>query len=135
MSNSLIMMVNTSSTAVLSGGIIPLTTITRRRCNAISTANNSIILNRVGYYKVNASITFSGDNTGEATVTLQKNDVDVVGITATTTITTADTEIRTLNLSGVVRVMCNEGFATLTLSNTEIPITTTNVELDVEYLG
>ena len=135
MSNSLIMMVNTASTAVLANGIVPLTTITRRRCNAITTANNSIILNRAGYYKVNASITFTGTEAGEATVSLQKNDVSVVGATASTTITTADTEVRTVNISGIVRVTCGEGFATLTLVNTGIAITTSNVEIDVEYLG
>ena len=56
-------------------------------------------------------------------------------MTASTTISTATTEFRTLNISGIVRVTCGEGFGTLTLVNSGIAITTNNVEIDVEYLG
>ena len=133
--NSLIFMTTTTTNSVLENGIIPLTTIQRRRGRTIQDGSNSVILNNAGYYKVNGSITFTSTATGEATVNLQKNNVDVSGITASTTITTATTEVRTLNISGIVRVYCNEGVATLTLVNSGIPITVQNVSLDIEYLG
>lgn len=135
MSNSLIMMTTTTSNSILENGIVPLTTITRRRGQVVTSSNNSIVLNRPGYYKVNGSITFTASEAGVVTILAQKNGVDIVGMTASTTITTADTEVRTLNISGIVRVMCSEGFGTLTLVNSGIAITSSNVELDVEYLG
>ena len=135
MNNSLLMMTTTTSNSILSNGTIPLNTITRRRSNTITSNNNSILLNRVGYYKVNASVTFNSTATGVATIKAQKNGVDLTGMTASTTITTATTEFRTLNISGIVRVTCGEGFGTLTLVNSGIAITTNNVEIDVEYLG
>ena len=134
-SNSLIMMTTTTNEAVLADGIIPLSTIQRRRNRAVTSGANSIVLNAPGYYKVNASITVTGSEAGIVSVVLQKNNTDVPGITASQTITTADTEVRTLNLSGIVRVYCNEGISTLTLVNTGVAITTENVSLDVEYLG
>ena len=53
----------------------------------------------------------------------------------TFTITTATTEVRTLNISGIVRVTYGEGFGALTLVNSGVAITTSNVEIDVEDLG
>jgi hypothetical protein len=135
MSNSLIMMTTPTSSSILASGIVPLTTISRRRGQVITSTTDNIVLNRPGYYKVNASITFTGDEAGDAVITLQKNGVDVVGLNASTTITTADTEVRTLNISGVVRVGCCEGISNLSLLNTGIAITSSNVEIDVEYLG
>ena len=132
--DSLIFMTNSANADVLANGIIPLTTIQRRRCRAIQNGSNSIVLNEPGYYKVTGSVTFTAPEAGTITVELQKNSIAVPGITASTTITTADTEVRTLNISGIVRVFCNEGVATLTLVNTGLAITVQNVALDVEYL-
>jgi hypothetical protein len=55
-------------------------------------------------------------------------------MTGSNTITTADTEVRQIVINGVVRVMCNE-LATISLVNTGVGITTSNVSIDVEYLG
>lgn len=135
MNNSLIMMTTTTSNSVLANGVVPLTTISRRRGQVINGGTNSVLLGRPGYYKVNASITFTAPVAGTITAKIQKSGVDVVGMTASTTITTATTEVRTLNISGLVRVFCNEDLATLTLVNSGLAITTSNVEIDVEYLG
>ena len=135
MSNSLIMMTTPTSTSILENGVLPLTSISRRRGQVITSTTDNIVLHRPGYYKVNASVTFTSEDTGEATITLQKNTVDVVGATASTTITTATTEVRTLNISAIVRVGCCEGISNLSLLNTGIAITSSNVEIDVEYLG
>ena len=132
---NLAFLTTTTVTPVLEGGLIPLTTIQRKYGCAIAPNGNSLYLNRVGYYKINASITFSAPEAGVVTVKLQKNDVDVPGITASSTITTADTEVRTVNLSGIVRVTCCEGISTLTLVNSGVDADIQNVSFDVEYLG
>lgn len=134
MNNSLIFMTTTTNSSVLANGVIPLTTVQRKRCRSVQDGSNSVILNTPGYYKVTASITFTAPAAGTISVKLQKNNVDVPGVTASTTITTATTEVRTLNISGVVRVFCNEGIATLTLVNSGLAATIQNVALDVEYL-
>lgn len=135
MCNSLIMMTTTSSNPVIVDGVIPLTTISRRRGQAVNSGSNSILLGRAGYYKVNATFTFTGQTVGDVVIQAQKNGFDIVGMTASTTITTATTETRSLTITGIVRVFCNEDLATLTFINTGVAITTTNVEVDVEYLG
>jgi len=132
--NSLIFTTTTTDSAVLANGIIPLTTIQRRRGRAIQNGTNSVLLNMPGYYKVTGSVTFTAPAAGVARIKLQKNNADVPGITAGTTITTATTEVRTLNISGIVRVYCNEDIATLTIVNNGVAITVQNVALDVEYL-
>ena len=134
MNNSLIYMINNGASAVLANGVIPLTTIARRRGKCIQNDSNSIILNAPGYYKVNATITLSAGAAGNVSVALQKNGVTVPGMTGATTITTANTENRQVVISGIVRVNCYEGAAALTLINTGIAITTSNVSIDVEYL-
>lgn len=135
MCNSLIMMTTTNDSPVISNGIVPLTIISRRRGQVVNGGSNNVILSRAGYYKVNATITFSGQVVGTATIKAQKNGNDIVGMTASSTITTATTEVRSLSISGIVRVFGNEDLAILTLVNSGVAITTSNVEIDVEYIG
>ena len=126
--NSLIFMTTTTEAEVLANGIVPLTTVQRRRSKAIQNSTNSVILAIPGYYKVTGSVTFTAPAAGVVSIKAQKNNADVPGLAASTTITTADTEVRTLNLNGVVRVYCNEDAAIITLVNDSIDIT-------VQYLG
>ena len=132
---NLIFMITPSSASVAENQVLPLTTIARRTGRAIRSENNSILLRFAGYYKVNASITFTAQEAGDAEIKLQKNSVDVPAIIAATTVTTADTSTKTLNLSGIVRVMPVDTMATLTLLNSGVAIDTTNIGIDVEYLG
>lgn len=83
---------------------------------------------------MNASVTFTAPTAGTISLQLQKNGIDVPGITASTTITTASTEVRTLNISGIVRLNCAEGVATLNILNAGEGITLNNAAFDVEYL-
>lgn len=131
---SLIFLTTTTNASVLADGIIPLTTISRRKGCAVQEAINGASLNKPGYYSINASITFTAGETGDVTVVLQKNGVDVPGITATETVGTATTEVHTINLTGTVRVYCNE-IAVINLVNTGIAIDVSNVSLKVEYLN
>lgn len=134
MNNSLIYMINNGASSVLANGVIPLTTIARRRGKCIQNDSNSIILNAPGYYKVNVTVTLSAGAAGIVSIALQKNGITIPGMTGATTITTATTENRQVVISGIVRVNCYEGAAALTLVNTGIAITTSNVSIDVEYL-
>ena len=135
MNNSLIMMTTTTESSVLANGIIPLININRRRGQVVNGGTNSVLLYRPGYYKVNATITFTAPAAGDVEIKAQKNGTDVVGMESSTSITTATTEVRSLAISGIVRVFCNEDLATLTLVNSGVEITISNVEIDVEYLG
>ncbi len=135
MRTQLIYMTNTSNASVLADGIIPLTTIQRKYGCAIVDGTNSVILRAPGYYKVTATVTLTVPTAGDAAIKLQKNNADIPGMESTETITTATTEVRSLTISGIVRVYCNEGFVTLTLINSGVESTISNVSLDVEYLG
>ena len=135
MSNSLIFATTTSAASVLANGVIPLTNISRRRGCACTLASNSITLNAPGYYKITGTVTFTAPVAGDVTIEAHKNGTLIPGITASTTITTATTEVRSIAVSGIVRVFCNEGVASLTLVDTGVAIDISNVSLDVEYLG
>jgi LDH2 family malate/lactate/ureidoglycolate dehydrogenase len=135
MKNSLIFLITTTTNAVASNGIIPLQTIARRRGNVVEQSGNSIVLNRPGYYKINGSVTVSAQTAGIVTIEAEKSGIAIPGITSSETITTATTEVRTLNISGIIRVVCAEGAASITLVNTGVAINETNVSLDIEYLG
>ncbi len=135
MANSLIMVGSTTSSDVLENGVVPMNTILRRRGKVLTSNNDNILLNMPGYYKLNASVTFTSTETGVATIVVQKNNITIPGLTASTSVETATTEVSTLNVSGIVRVNCGEGLASISLVNIGIPITTSNVEIDMEYLG
>lgn len=135
MANSLIMMGTTTTSDVLENGVVPLNSILRRRGQVLTSNSDNIFLNRPGYYKINASITFVSSETGIATIVVQKDNVNIPSLTASTSVETATTEVSTLNVNGIVRVTCGEGFASISLVNIGIPITTSNVEIDMEYLG
>lgn len=133
--NSLIFKVTTTPATILAGGILPLTTIARRRGRLITSETDSISLNTPGYYKVTVTVTASGSEAGDIVLNVLKNGIEIPGLTASETITTATTELRTLTISGTVRVLCGEGSAVLTLVNAStIGITTSNISVAVEYL-
>lgn len=115
---------------VAANSVITTPTIRRRKgyCG-IGVYNGAVVITKPGWYKVDASITFTG-SAGLATIVVNKNGIAADGITASATITTASTEVNTLNLSGIVKVYCNEE-ATITLQNTGVAINTSNVELSV----
>ena len=135
MTRNLIYMTTTTNASVLANGVVPLTTIQRRDGCALQDGTNSIIFRAPGYYKITGSVTFTAPEAGDVTIVAQKNNTNIPGITASTTITTADTEVRTVNINGIVRVFCNERGSSLTLVNSGVAITVQNVSLDVEYIG
>lgn len=54
-------------------------------------------------------------------------------MSASATVTTA-TEVNTITITGIVRVLCSEAPTVFTLINTGIPITVSNVSLAIEYV-
>lgn len=71
-------------------------------------------------------------NNGDVTVTLLQNGIPVPGYTATTTITTATTQVANLALNAPdVRVFCGTTPAIFTLVVSGVGITTSNVAVSV----
>lgn len=122
---------NTTATSVAANTSIPLGTIQRRYGCSLDASNSGITLKNCGYYLVNATITFTSTATGNATVSLQDNGVNVVGATASETVNTATTEVHTIAITAIVRVLNGAAPDTLTLLNTGIEITPSNVAVTV----
>ena len=129
--------VGTPTTAsIAAGGVLPLSSIFRRQCGCISQlGSDSVVLSRPGYYKITATETFTAPAAGVVALRLTQDGAAVPGVTASTTITTATTEVRSLCVSGIVKVGCCNGSSALQLVNNGVAITTSNISLDVEYLG
>lgn len=130
---SLIDVATTTSSAVVANGVLPLTTIIRRRGNDVNLSGNSVALTDCGsnYYLVNVTATFTAPIEGTVTLNLQQNGVNVTGATASTTITTATTEIRSLSFSAIVRTLNNVGIDSLTIVNAGIAATFSNIDMTV----
>ena len=132
--NSLISLATPSVSPVAVNGVLPLSTIVRRRGSAIQQSNDSIVLNAPGYYRVSVTATFTAPAAGVATLSLRQDGLPVQGATASTTVTTATTEVRSLSFDAIVRVSCCGGPVTLTVLNTGVAINTSNIAVNVEYL-
>ena len=132
--NSLIYLVTPSASSVVSDGVLPLTTIVRRRGSSVQQSNDSIILGDAGYYHVSVSVTFTAPATGVVSLKLLQDGMPVQGATASTTISTATTEVASLSFDAVVRVSCCGAPVTLTLVNSGVAISSSNIAIDVEYL-
>ena len=126
---SLIYMTNTTPVDVAAGGTLPISVARRTGCS-IQNGDNSVILKKPGYYTVNATVTFTGQTDGDVTIELQKNNVVVPGITSSVSVVTDD--INTLNLTGIIRLLCYEGDAILTLvNNSSVALTISNIALQI----
>ena len=130
---SLIDVSTTTSTAVVAGGALPLATVTRRRGSDIAVSGNSIALTDCGsnYYLVTVNATFTAPVAGVITLNLQQNGVNVVGATASTTITTATTEVRSLSFEKVIRTFNTNGLDSLSVVNAGLAATFSNIDVSV----
>lgn len=132
--NSLIYLVTPSTSSVASGGVLPLTTIVRRRGSSIQQSNDSILLGAPGYYRASITATFTAPAAGIVSLSLRQDGTQVQGGTASTTITTATTEVRSLSFDAIIRVPCCGSPVTLTVVNSGVAITASNIAINVEYL-
>lgn len=133
---SLINVATTTSTAVLANGTLPLTTIIRRRGTDVNLSGNTVAITDCGsnYYLVSVTATFTAPVAGVITLNLQQNGANVVGATASTTITTATTEVRSLSFTAIVRTFNNTGIDTLSIANAGVAATFSNIDMVVEKL-
>ena len=99
----------------------------------------SLSLNKSGIYHVTATAIVSAPVAGDVTLSLSSNGIAIPGAIATETITTADTEFRTLIIDTYVLVDDNCVLGTsststqnLTLVNTGVASTITNVVVNVD---
>lgn len=133
---SLIDVATTTSTAVVANGTLPLSTIIRRRGSEVNLSGNSVAITDCGsnYYLVAVTATFTVPVAGIVTLNLQQNGTNVVGGTASTTITTATTEVRSLSFMAIVRTFNNVGVDSLTIVNAGVGATFSNIAMTVEKL-
>lgn len=135
MSASLFIITPTTA-SVTAGGVLPLTTVARRQCGCVTQlGSDSVVLSRPGYYKVTATETFTAPAAGVVTLRLTQDGQPVPGVVASNSIATATTEVGTLAVSGIVRVLPYAGSSVLQLVNDGVAITTSNISFDIEYLG
>ena len=133
--NSLIYLTTPSTATVDANGVLPLTTIVRRRGSSVQQSNDSIVLGAPGYYHVSVNATFTAPAAGVVTLELRQDNLPVSGGTASATITTATTEVRSLSFESIIRVPCCGAPVTLSVINTGVAITTSNIAVSVEYLN
>ena len=102
---------------------------------------DAISLQHSGFYHITATITFTAPAAGVVTFQLASNDVALIGATASETITTAATEVRTTTIDYYVLVNkgCVAGTPTalienISIINTGVASTVTNVVVNIEKL-
>ena len=126
--------VNTTATTVATNGIIPFNTIVRRRNNTVNLNGNTVTITdcNSNYYLVTVSVTFTSATADTATLQLYYNGNAYTGATASTTVATATTEVKTLVTTAIVRSSCCNDADTITVVNTGTPtLTTSNVSMTV----
>lgn len=148
MANNILPLIGTknfTSQEVITNGIINLGSVYRkfcRRINGIQTFafdGNDINLQQSGMYHITATATFSASEAGDVVVSLFENGVAVPGVSATETITTPDTEFRTITLDyiALVDATCVLGVSAtvakaISLVNTGVEATFSNVVVNIE---
>ena len=136
---------NFATQEVVTNGIIQLGNVYRRYCrkiNGIKTFefdNSDIILQQSGMYHITVTAVASGAEAGTLGLQLYENGFAVSGVFANETITTPDTELRTLTLDYFVLVDstcvlgCNSTVAkAISLVNTGVEATYTSVIMNIE---
>lgn len=133
--NSLIYLATTTTSSIASGGILPLSNIIRRKGCLIEQSNDSVLLKAPGYYRISITATFTAPASGVATLQVRQDGVKVQGATASTTISTATTEVRSISFDTIVRVPYCGSPSIITFINSGIDLTTSNIAVNVEYLS
>lgn len=140
---------NTSSQALITGDTVDLGSVYRKyicrgKCGLNTfelSGGDSIAVQHSGFYHVTATLTFTAPAAGVVTFQLASNDIALLGATASETITTADTEVRTATIDYYVLVNrgCVAGtpatlIENISIINTGVASTVTNVVVNIEKL-
>ena len=147
MANLLLGTRNFASQEVLTNGIVQLGNVYRRYCKRINGTrtfefdNSDIILQQSGIYHITATAVGSGAEAGTLALQLYENGIPVPGAFSNETITTPDTELRTLTIDYFALVDsacvlgCNSTIAkAISLVNTGVEATYTSVVINVEMV-
>lgn len=132
---------NSTAQTVAVGGAIDLGAVYRKyvsKCPlgllTFESSDENLTLQHSGFYKVTAVVTFTAPTAGDVTLQFAENGVPVTGATATETITTANTEFRTITLDylfvvskGYVECNLTSLIKNISIISSAIPITVTNV--------
>lgn len=102
---------NTTTQTVPINGLINLGTVYRKNCKRTRsglltyvTNGSSVTLNGTGFYHITATAVGSGTAAGVLTAQLYENGVAIPGAISSSTITTANTEVRTLVIDYYIKV-------------------------------
>ena len=136
---------NFTTQNVVTNGLIELGNVYRRFCKKINGVrtfefdNSDVILQQNGIYHITVTAVASGAEAGTLAIQLYENGFAVPGVFANETITTPNTELRTLTLDYFVLVDstcvlgCNSTVAkTISLVNTGIEANYTSVVMNIE---
>lgn len=136
---------NFATQEVLTNGIVQLGNVYRRFCRKINGVktfefdNSDVILQQSGMYHVTVTAVASGAAAGTLSIQLYENGFAVPGAFANETITTPDTELRTLVIDYYVLVDntdvlgCTSTVSkAMSLVNTGVEATFTSVTFNVE---
>ena len=136
---------NFATQNVLTNGIIQLGNVYRRYCrkiNGIKTFefdNTDVILQQTGIYHITVTAVANGAEAGTLAVQLYENGFPVPAVFSNETITTPETELRTLTLDYYTLVDnacvlgCNSAVAkAISLVNTGVEANYTSVVMNIE---
>lgn len=145
MANLLIGAKNFATQQVVTNGLIEFGNVYRRFCkkiNGIKTFefdNSDIVLQQTGIYHITVTAVGSGTAAGTLAIQLYENGFAVPGSFANETITTPNTELRTLTLDYYTLVDntcvlgCNSTIAkAISIINTGVPATFTSIVINIE---
>lgn len=124
---------NVSSATIAAGGTIPFGGVIRRFGRNIDLNGTDISLRGNGYYLINITASLTASAAGDATVTLLKDGVAIVGAFATATATEAGTV--NMSISALVRETGCQGSSQLSLQLTGIAVTALNVATVIEKVA
>lgn len=95
--------ITTTTTALTAGQIIPLGSITARTNANVSISNDSLQINRAGYYNVSGQFVVTGTSAGNITIQLYANGTAING--AYSTVTIAEGSTLTIDLDKIVKIL------------------------------
>ena len=148
MANLLIGAKNFATQEVVTNGLIEFGNVYRRFCKRINGTrtfefdNSDIVLQQNGIYHITVTAVASGTEAGVLAIQLYENGNAISGAFSNETITTPNTELRTLTLDYYTLVDntcvlgCNSTVAkSISIVNTGIPATFTSVVINIEKVA
>lgn len=132
MCKSLIYTVNATPLTATVDTPIDVGSIIRKQGYGIYADQAGFRLHDAGYYDIHVSATFTANAVGDVTIAVYSDGVPVLGGRATETITTANTEIRSINIGTTVRVQCMRDNPMITIVAEDTAPTITNLAVQIE---